>query len=443
MPDDIASGIAELTSRFTSANLPILESKRPWPERAATYFAVGKAGLQTDIVITDQFLRDLPSTQEYREEAKSYASAIAGRLAVGSPQTFYCRSGVSAEIEIHWPWNSAIVGNSLQSWLRVEAINNVDGTVAHCMLPEMFAPFDNATPFSKVRSVINSVRSAIDKGEVLFYERGKHPNDFQKISREGSQPASKASVAEIEHFVAGKTYWLGFKAAETPGRAWIADPWDGDYLGGATPKEMTQAAYVLQARKLVELDSSLSYARPSDKLLTQGLAALDSLGSVQEPKKLSLSTIAGKEQMVKDVTSALGQKSELALIVIDLDNFKTVNDLKGHPEGDACLERAVQAMGRAIGRKGTLYRWGGDEFSVILADFSTEEAYVTAERIRRAVEEAKPGKDIPVTTSIGISGTDRLEKPSANELFEAADRAMYASKRGGKNRVTSWPVTAH
>ncbi|HEV8182554.1 MAG TPA: GGDEF domain-containing protein [Candidatus Angelobacter sp.] len=440
MPDDIASGIAELKSRFTSANLTILESKRPWPERAATYLAFGKIGLQTDIVISDSFLSQLPKTEEYQEEAKSYASAVMGRLAVGSPQTFYCRSGVPVEIEIHWPWESSIVGDSLQSWLRVEVTNKVDGRVALCALPEMFAPFDNATPFAKVRSVINSVRTAIDREEVTFYERGKHPTSYQRVSREASQLASKPSAVEIEQFVAGKTYWLGFKAADTPRYAWIADPWDGGYLGGVTPKEMMQAAYVLQARNLVELDKSLLYARPSGKLLTQGPSALNLAGSVQERKKLSLSTVPGKEQMVRDVNSAIEQKSELALVVIDLDNFKTVNDRKGHPEGDACLERTIQAIGRALGRKGTLYRWGGDEFSVMLADFSTEEAHATAERIRRVVEEAKPGKDIPVTTSIGVSGTDRIEKVSASELFEAADKAMYASKHGGKNRVTSWPV---
>jgi hypothetical protein len=149
MPDDIASGIAELKSRFTNANLSILESKRPWPERAAIYFAVGKAGLQTDIVITDQFLRALPSTQEYQEEAKSYASAIAGRLAVGSPQAFYCRSGVPVEIEIHWPWESSIVGDSLQSWLRVDVTNKVDGRVALCALPRCLRPLTMQLPSRK------------------------------------------------------------------------------------------------------------------------------------------------------------------------------------------------------------------------------------------------------------------------------------------------------
>jgi hypothetical protein len=146
MPDDIASGIAELKSRFTSANLTILESKRPWPERAATYLAVGKIGLQTDIVISDSFLSQLPKTEEYQEEAKSYASAVMGRLAVGSPQTFYCRSGVPVEIEIHWPWESSIVGDSLQSWLRVEVTNKVDGRshFAHC--PRCLRPLTMQLP---------------------------------------------------------------------------------------------------------------------------------------------------------------------------------------------------------------------------------------------------------------------------------------------------------
>lgn len=77
--------------------------------------------------------------------------------------------------------------------------------------------------------MINSVRTAIDREEVTFYERGKHPTSYQRVSREASQLASKPSAVEIEQFVAGKTYWLGFKAADTPRYAWIADPWDGGY----------------------------------------------------------------------------------------------------------------------------------------------------------------------------------------------------------------------
>jgi diguanylate cyclase (GGDEF)-like protein len=104
------------------------------------------------------------------------------------------------------------------------------------------------------------------------------------------------------------------------------------------------------------------------------------------------------------------------------------------------LERVIKAIGSALGRKGTLYRWGGDEFAVILPDFSTEEALGTAERIRRAIEEAKPGGDIAVTASLGICANDRLETTTAEALLDSADKAMYASKKNGKNRVTPWPV---
>jgi diguanylate cyclase (GGDEF)-like protein len=127
-------------------------------------------------------------------------------------------------------------------------------------------------------------------------------------------------------------------------------------------------------------------------------------------------------------------------MVIDLYKFKQVNDTKGHAEGDACLEHVIKVIGIALGRKGTLYRWGGDEFAATLPDFTTEEALATGERIRKAIEEAKAGGDISVTASVGISANDRMERPTAEALLDSADKAMYTSKRNGKNRVTSWPV---
>ena len=104
------------------------------------------------------------------------------------------------------------------------------------------------------------------------------------------------------------------------------------------------------------------------------------------------------------------------------------------------MENVVKTIGGALGRKGTLYRWGGDEFAISLPDFSTDEALSTAERVRRAIEEAKAGGNIPVTASVGVCDTDRLQDSQAETLLESADKAMYASKKNGKNRVTSWPI---
>ena len=131
---------------------------------------------------------------------------------------------------------------------------------------------------------------------------------------------------------------------------------------------------------------------------------------------------------------------DFALLLIDLDNFKSMNDEFGHSEGDVCLKRAAEIMRAVVGKKGNFYRWGGDEFAVCLHDFSTEEARATAERIRTAVEQENLGGSIHVTTSIGICASDRTDSQSREEILEMADKAMYTSKYSGKNRVTAWPV---
>ncbi len=167
--------------------------------------------------------------------------------------------------------------------------------------------------------------------------------------------------------------------------------------------------------------------------------SLDSIDISEQPQDIA--DLPGKEKLITDVGSFLARKAGIALLVIDLDHFKTVNDTKGHQEGDACLGRVVKTIGGVLGRKGILYRWGGDEFTVSLPDFSTEEAHATAERIRIAVERAKPGADLTVTTSIGVSGSEQMANGSAEDLLAAADKAMYTSKHQGKNRVTSWSAT--
>src|SRR5260370_13736410 len=166
--------------------------------------------------------------------------------------------------------------------------------------------------------------------------------------------------------------------------------------------------------------------------------SLDSIDISEQPQDIA--GLPKKERLIADVSRFLTRKAGIALLVIDLDHFKTVNDTKGHPEGDACLNRVVKTIGGVLGRNGVLYRWGGDEFAVSLPDFSTEEAHATAERIRGAVEQAKLEADLPVTTSIGVSGNDSVANGSAEDLLTAADKAMYVSKQQGRNRVTAWSV---
>jgi diguanylate cyclase (GGDEF)-like protein len=437
-------GIAELTKRLANSGLQMIENNRPWPNRSATYFEIGKPGRQTDVVLSDEFIRDLPGTREYQEAVDSYAMAVAGRARCGSPNVFYCRSHLAINIAIHWPIQQAVLNNMPAAWLLIHVTNEVQGGVAMCCLNvgRHFA-YSGRTTLDDMRIATNSIRNAIDCGTVRFYDRQSHPETYQLIKDDAGDAKERhppASQSEIEKFIAGKTYMLAFQIADVPGEVYAADAWDAEYLG-ISKKELSQSAYVLRARGLIDLDTTLCFARPSDKLVSTGWpAAVDSTVSTSPAQVFSLSRLPKKEDLLAELKNSLARSSEIALLVIDLDKFKQVNDTKGHAEGDACLERVIKAIGSAVGRKGTLYRWGGDEFAVALPDFSTGEALATAERIRRAIEEAKAGGDIPVTASVGVAAVDRLQSATAEKLLDSADKAMYASKKNGKNRVTSWPV---
>jgi diguanylate cyclase (GGDEF)-like protein len=256
------------------------------------------------------------------------------------------------------------------------------------------------------------------------------------IKNDSRETNPHRTKSEIEKFLAGKTHMLAFEVPEVPGEVWAVDPWDAEYLG-TSKKELSKSAYVLRARDLIVLDSTLNFARPSDKLLTKGWpTAIESMGTASVPQVLTLSRLPKKEELLTELRNSISQSSDIALLIIDLDRFKQVNDTMGHTEGDACLERVIKVIGRSLGRKGTLYRWGGDEFAITLPDFSTEEAAGTAERIRREIEESKPGGEIAVTASVGVCARDRAQNATAETLLDCADKAMYASKSNGKNRVT-------
>ena len=156
---------------------------------------------------------------------------------------------------------------------------------------------------------------------------------------------------------------------------------------------------------------------------------------------VTLNSLQKKEQLLANIHLLVEKSYQIAVLVIDLDNFKEVNDTKGHLEGDACLESVVSILGRVVERKGTLYRWGGDEFAVVLPNFDIAEAEATAERIRRSVLQERPGGDVQVSASVGVTATDQASHCSAEELLRRADEAMYAAKKSGKDRVTSLPVS--
>ena len=128
----------------------------------------------------------------------------------------------------------------------------------------------------------------------------------------------------------------------------------------------------------------------------------------------------------------------LTLLLLDIDHFKDYNDKYGHLEGDKVLVRFSQIIRSCLRTNDSAYRYGGEEFTVILPETAGEEARTVAQRIRAALE-AEPfspedGEEVTVTISIGV--TEYHPKEELSTFIQRADQAMYRSKRSGRNKVS-------
>lgn len=149
------------------------------------------------------------------------------------------------------------------------------------------------------------------------------------------------------------------------------------------------------------------------------------------------------QEVLAPSTADDGRGTASAAIMCDVDNFKQYNDSAGHMAGDAVLCAVAGALARSVGRKGRTYRFGGEEFLVLLSDEKTDPVAM-AERLRVAVGSLQiPNPGIggrAVTISAGVALAKDYESPS--EWLNAADQALYEAKRLGRNRVALTAVAA-
>ena len=123
----------------------------------------------------------------------------------------------------------------------------------------------------------------------------------------------------------------------------------------------------------------------------------------------------------------------LTLVLCDLDHFKRVNDRLGHAAGDAALSRIGRLLREGKRQIDYAARTGGEEFALILPETNEQEAYVVAERLRTAVQDAFAEELVPLTFSFGIAGFPHHGR-TRDELLRSADRGLYAAKELGRNR---------
>jgi diguanylate cyclase (GGDEF)-like protein len=144
------------------------------------------------------------------------------------------------------------------------------------------------------------------------------------------------------------------------------------------------------------------------------------------------------ERLALELASDRRSGRRTALIVADIDHFKTINDRLGHAAGDGALRAVGQTTLRVARGTDTVARLGGDEFAVILPDTDAEGAFLFAERVREAIVASHSGSRATLTVSLGIaeSRTDGL-RPEI--LTRSADRALYLAKELGRNQTVVAP----
>nr|NKB41963.1 diguanylate cyclase [Ilumatobacter sp.] len=161
-----------------------------------------------------------------------------------------------------------------------------------------------------------------------------------------------------------------------------------------------------------------------------------------------VTTIGGSRRHLSDLNSAewkVMAKAERQLkaapagqylAMVDIDNFKMFNDIHGHAAGDDVLRRVGYAIAASVRCDDVAYRYGGEEFCVLLPDATADEAGGVAERVRRAIEAIEAPYGTKVTASVGVASGPSTHLPAT---AATADAALFRAKHAGRNRVAVDP----
>jgi len=151
-----------------------------------------------------------------------------------------------------------------------------------------------------------------------------------------------------------------------------------------------------------------------------------------------------QEVLARELGRADRYQRPLALLMLDIDRFKTVNDQHGHQIGDIVMKAIGQEILRSSRDPDVVARYGGEEFGIILPETNLKAAVMKGEACRQAIEALEikiGGISIRVTVSVGVAAYDVQQPYTKDQLIDAADRALYRSKHEGRNRVTVWSKT--
>lgn len=183
---------------------------------------------------------------------------------------------------------------------------------------------------------------------------------------------------------------------------------------------------VLDQEKYVELMHEYQQDMEKVRLNLESQSMTDALTGIENRRSFDL-------KLEAEYLRAGRSRGSLSLLMIGIDHFKEFNDNFGHPAGDETLRSVAHLLRSELRAHDFLFRYGGEEFAVILPGITMKGAYVLGERFRRTVQRA-PWKKRAITISLGAASVEE-EMKSPADLLQAADRALYRAKQTGRNRV--------
>jgi diguanylate cyclase (GGDEF)-like protein len=169
---------------------------------------------------------------------------------------------------------------------------------------------------------------------------------------------------------------------------------------------------------------NLELKRLNDRL--EGLASTDSLTGIANRHQLE-----SYLDTARDKTALNGGR--LACTLFDVDHFKKINDTYGHQAGDQVLRGLADLVKRSIRSNDLFGRWGGEEFLILYLDAGLEQAFASAENIRKAIEGHRMANGLAITCSFGVA--EHQPDDTGHSFVARADKAMYKAKDAGRNRV--------
>ena len=290
---------------------------------------------------------------------------------------------------------------------------------------------------------------------------GPGVNIFQAVYRDGAPLGTVEQRRQaLLGFVVGSfraSDLLETATSSLPAEVETQLRFDGEAIFGedleeaaATPIDIAGRTLVLVVRDPDEPDLSLPLL-----LAVVGLAIAVLLGSLifvwshneklqelqREASQDPLTGLKNRRRFDEDLRTAMARarrdRTTGAMLMLDLDHFKQVNDDHGHPAGDRLIVEIAEVLRRRTRESDSLGRLGGDEFAVVLPRCSREEALLTAEAIGRAIREHEPiGEGVePVTACVGVAMFGEDPRQGAASVASQADAAMYAAKDSGRDGV--------